>query len=135
MYLIINYYREKYYSVQPNMFFASHLFQVCWNQSLTMHSNLKRALCKWVGVNLNNIANVQYNYLLIIHKEKLPKVNREHCFYNNSLPSHLCRFLPHSLCLELSRFSSKKIYNNLHINGLYINICINLDIKGTTMQI
>ena len=69
VYLIINYSREKYYSVQTNMFFASHLFQVCWKQSLTMHSNLKQALCKWVEVNLNNIANVQYNYLLIFTKK------------------------------------------------------------------
>ena len=102
IYLSINFYPEKYYSV--TLFFKGHLFQVCWDQLLVIHLDLKKHnvfrkknTCK---EDLNNVASV--------HKQELVKLNRGYCFQNNSLPFYLCRFFSRRLCCVLSRFSNKK---------------------------
>ena len=37
---ITNIYAEKYHFIHLDLFFTSRLFQICWNQSLIIHSYL-----------------------------------------------------------------------------------------------
>ena len=72
MYLILNYHREKYY-VHLTLLFNRPCSKACCNQSLVIHSDLKKhnVLRKKnkCNVNLNNIASVQNNYLSIFMKK------------------------------------------------------------------
>ena len=73
MYLIINFYPEKYHSIHSTLFFKSHLFQICRNQSLPIHSDVK----KHNVFHEKNKCKVDLDNITSLHKQELFKMNRE----------------------------------------------------------
>lgn len=75
---------QKYHTIHYILFLYEPLVVSLLNQSFVIHSDPKKriAFCEKNKrkVNQNNVASVQYIYLLMFNKQELLIINREYCF-------------------------------------------------------